>query len=301
MINAVTKQGSNRVPRQRLRVLLRMPRSRRRAISSRRTTWPSPRPSSGSLAAPSAGRSCRTRPTSSSASSACSSTTTAPSAIPARPDLNQPATTETRVWNTLIRFDHQINANHTWAVRWLRESSPQYNQLIGAVTLAAAREESDLDQTIVGTLNSVLGTKVNILRVGFTQEDGRSRSRLPRCAAVAGWPWEATTPTAHGQPGGAPSVAGVPDLYRSAERHGAGTGEQLVPVRGHLLLVRAGLEDGDHEFKGGLQAYYVTADSVTDDNLNGTFTIPATGRTTRPTPDLARAAVDPRPERPEPR
>ena len=51
--------------------------------------------------------------------------------IPARPDLNQPATTETRVWNTLIRFDHQINANHTWAVRWLRESSPQFNQLIG--------------------------------------------------------------------------------------------------------------------------------------------------------------------------
>src|SRR5882724_10218261 len=24
-------------------------------------------------------------------------------------------------WNTLIRVDHQINKNHTWAVRWLRE------------------------------------------------------------------------------------------------------------------------------------------------------------------------------------
>ena len=44
--------------------------------------------------------------------------------IPARPELNQPATTQTRVWNTLIRFDHQISANHTWAVRWLREYSP---------------------------------------------------------------------------------------------------------------------------------------------------------------------------------
>jgi len=24
-------------------------------------------------------------------------------------------------WNTLVRFDHQINGAHTWAVRWLRE------------------------------------------------------------------------------------------------------------------------------------------------------------------------------------
>ena len=29
-------------------------------------------------------------------------------------------------WNTLIRFDHQINSNHTWAVRWLREWAPQW-------------------------------------------------------------------------------------------------------------------------------------------------------------------------------
>jgi len=34
---------------------------------------------------------------------------------------------------------------------------------------------------------------------------------------------------------------------------------------------------GDHEFKAGLQYQYVTADSVTDDNLNGTFTIPGNG------------------------
>ena len=102
-------------------------------------------------------------------------TATTPSTSRRGPSSTPPGHDETRVWNTLVRFDHQINANHTWDVRWLREYSPQYNQIIArtaAVTLAAAREEDDLDQTVVGTLNSVLGnTKVNTLRVAFTQED----------------------------------------------------------------------------------------------------------------------------------
>ena len=97
--------------------------------------------------------------------------------MPARPDFNTTTVTETRVWNTIARFDHQVNSNHTWGVRWLREDSPQYNQIINpaatnAATLAAAREENDVDQTVVTSLNSVLGnTRVNTLRVGWTQED----------------------------------------------------------------------------------------------------------------------------------
>jgi Carboxypeptidase regulatory-like domain/TonB-dependent Receptor Plug Domain len=95
--------------------------------------------------------------------------------IPARPDFNGTTTEQTRVWNTMIRGDHQINQNHTWGVRWLREDSPQFNQVIpaaNAVTLEASREEQDVDQTIVGSLNSVLGnSRVNTLRVAWTQED----------------------------------------------------------------------------------------------------------------------------------
>ena len=41
--------------------------------------------------------------------------------VPARPEFNATTTEQTRVWNTLVRGDHQINANHTWGVRWLRE------------------------------------------------------------------------------------------------------------------------------------------------------------------------------------
>ena len=92
--------------------------------------------------------------------------------IPTRPEFNATTTEQTRVWNTVVRFDHQLNASNTWAVRWLREESPQYNQVIGDVTLDAAREEFDVDQTVVGTLSSVLGSsKVNTVRLAWTRED----------------------------------------------------------------------------------------------------------------------------------
>jgi hypothetical protein len=40
------------------------------------------------------------------------------------------------------------------------------------VTLNAAREESDVDQTTVGSLNSVLGnSRLNTVRVAFTREN----------------------------------------------------------------------------------------------------------------------------------
>src|SRR5262245_7479861 len=48
--------------------------------------------------------------------------------IPARPDLNYATVTETRVWDTVYRVDHQINANHSWSARWITEWSPQRNQ-----------------------------------------------------------------------------------------------------------------------------------------------------------------------------
>src|SRR4029079_6866812 len=75
--------------------------------------------------------------------------------IPARPEFNGTEITKDRVWNTIVRGDHQVNNNTTYSVRWLRESSPQVNQIIGAVTPAAAREESDVDQTLSVNLNQV--------------------------------------------------------------------------------------------------------------------------------------------------
>ena len=77
----------------------------------------------------------------------------------------------TRNWNTFIRFDNQINAGNTWGVRWLRENSPQPKQLNEIWTASRTAEETDVDQTFVGTLSSVIGsTKVNTLRISYTSE-----------------------------------------------------------------------------------------------------------------------------------
>jgi len=93
--------------------------------------------------------------------------------IPARPELNFTDFTHDNVWNWMVRVDHQINANNTWAVRWLRESSPQTNQFPGTNwTHARAEQENDVDWTVVGTLNSVIAnTRVNTLKLSYTHED----------------------------------------------------------------------------------------------------------------------------------
>jgi Carboxypeptidase regulatory-like domain/TonB dependent receptor/TonB-dependent Receptor Plug Domain len=93
--------------------------------------------------------------------------------ISARPELSFTADTHDDVWNWMIRADHQINANNTWAVRWLRESSPQTNQLVQTnYTRSRAEEEQDVDWTMVGTLNSVIASsKVNTFRASYTHED----------------------------------------------------------------------------------------------------------------------------------
>jgi len=102
--------------------------------------------------------------------------------IPARPDLSTSDIERVRVWNTLLRFDHQINASNTWGIRWLRETSPQFNQY-DATNWGPGRQqqESDVDWTLVGTLSSVLGsTKVNTFRLSGTSEDVFFGN--PRCA-----------------------------------------------------------------------------------------------------------------------
>jgi hypothetical protein len=176
---------------------------------------------------------------------------------PARPEFNATTTERTRVWNTVARADHQLTPNQTWGVRWLRESSPQFNQVIGDVTLDAAREESDVDQTIVGTLNSVLGnTRVNTLRLAWTQEDvafanpcfntnGRIQANcLPTLAFETFTTQQSTV-----------AQARVNDAYQIED-----TFSWFVPGR-----------RGDHDIKAGIQLQYSQSENDTQDNLNGTF------------------------------
>lgn len=102
--------------------------------------------------------------------------------VPGRRDLDRNDVERVRVWNTLLRFDNQINANHTWGLRHLRESSPQFNQYDDTNWgPGRQQQETDVDWTLVGTLSSVIGsTRVNTFRVSGTSEDVFFGN--PRCA-----------------------------------------------------------------------------------------------------------------------
>ena len=182
--------------------------------------------------------------------------------IPAQPQYNTTTTTQTRVWNSVIRFDNQLNANNTWGVRWLREDSPQLNQVINPsttnlATLEAAREEADVDQTVVGTFNSVLSnTRFNTLRVGWTQEDvafanpcfnnnGRNQAA---CAPTLSFQTYTTQQSSVAQ-------SRVNDAFQIED-----TMSWFIPGRG-----------GDHDVKLGVQWQHSESLSLTQDNLNGTF------------------------------
>jgi hypothetical protein len=182
--------------------------------------------------------------------------------IPARPEFNATDTEETRVWNTVSRFDHQVNADHTWGVRWLREYSPQFNQLIatasGPVTLDASREEDDLDQTVVTSLNSTLGnTRFNSLKLGWTQEDV---SFANPCFNGNGRDQAACAPTLNFQ------------TFTTQQNGTAQTRvNDAIQIEDTLTWFKAGL-GGDHTFKAGFQAQYAQSKNETQDNLNGSFT-----------------------------
>ncbi len=88
----------------------------------------------------------------------------------------------------------QPTQKHQISVRYLRENSPQLNQIVPVgtrpVSLAASREEADVDQTTVGSWTyNLTSTLLNDLRLSFTREDvafanpgfnsGTTQSELP--------------------------------------------------------------------------------------------------------------------------
>ncbi|HEX6976677.1 MAG TPA: carboxypeptidase regulatory-like domain-containing protein [Vicinamibacterales bacterium] len=177
--------------------------------------------------------------------------------IPARPDLNGTQITKDRVWNTIIRGDHQVSNNMTYSVRWLREASPQTNQIIGAVTPAAAREESDVDQTLSFNINNVLSnTKVSTLRLTWTRENvafanncfntnGRDMTKCPVTLAFQDYTDQQDNT----------AQARINDGIQAEE-----TFAWFLPGK-----------KGDHDLKLGFQYEYSGASNSNQGNMNGTF------------------------------
>jgi Carboxypeptidase regulatory-like domain/TonB dependent receptor-like, beta-barrel len=178
--------------------------------------------------------------------------------IPARPEFNGTQVTQDRVWNTIVRGDHQLNSNNTYSIRYLREASPQLNQIIGAVTPAAAREESDVDQTLSGTVNSVLSsTKVNTLRTTWTRENVAFANH---CFNTNGRDLSKCEPTLAFQT--------FTDQQDNTAQARIDDAIQLDETLAWFLPNR----HGDHDIKFGAQYEYTGALNLNQGNLNGTFT-----------------------------
>ncbi len=177
--------------------------------------------------------------------------------IPARPEFNGTQQTQDRVWNTIVRGDHQVNNTNSYSVRWLREASPQKNQIIGSVTPAAAREESDVDQTVSASLNTVLsGTKVNTFRLTWTRENvtfanncfntnGRDLSQCPVTLAYQDFT----------------------DQQDNTAQARINDGIQAENTLAWFIPTKS----GDHDVKFGVQYSYSAAFNTNQGNLNGTF------------------------------
>jgi hypothetical protein len=181
--------------------------------------------------------------------------------FPTRPDLNDQQTTRDRVWNTIVRGDHQLSPGQTYNVRWLREQSPQLNQIVPTGTVfptgRAAREESDVDQSVAVSLNSVLtNTKVNTLRVTWTRENvtfgnacyNQNARDLSACA---------------------PTLA-FQNFTDQQDNTGQFRINDGIAFDDTLAWFLPG-KRGDHDIKVGVQYAYSGAINENHGNLNGTF------------------------------
>lgn len=175
--------------------------------------------------------------------------------IPARPEFNTTTTEQTRALNTTVRFDTQPSERHQISVRWLRENSPQLNQIIGNVTLDAAREENDVDQTVVGSWTATLTPRLlNDMRINFTRENvnfanpgfnsGKSMAELPPTLVFPSFTAQQSN-VAQGR---------INNSYRFADT---------------VNWIRS-----SHSFKFGVEYNYVSADNFNEGLLNGQFIFP---------------------------
>jgi hypothetical protein len=180
------------------------------------------------------------------------------SVFTSRPDRNFAISQDTDVWNYMLRADHQLSPTQTYSVRWLYESSPQNPQFNPGNTIDSLREETDIDQTVVGQLSSVFGnTKFNTMRVSWTMED-INRSN-PQYFANGQKQWELPATQ---------SYLTFIDVQNPA-------GEQRINNAWHVEDTFSWFlpgHRGDHDLKFGTQFQVINHRFNDQTNMNGTFT-----------------------------
>ena len=87
-----------------------------------------------------------------------------------RPELSWSSPERWRALNTMYRVDHQVNGNNSWALRYMRETSPEDNRIGNRAELSSV-DSTDDEYMFVGSYTSVIGNNVvNTVRVTRTHE-----------------------------------------------------------------------------------------------------------------------------------
>ena len=182
--------------------------------------------------------------------------------FPTRPSLDYSTIEERSSWNTLIRVDHQLNASHTWAIRYLRESAPQFPTGFGdRTTLESLQDETDLDETAVGTLTSVLGnSRVNTLRLARTWEHWWQGNP---CTRALGFERD-------GPMSGCPPQLDYLSFLTQASTTAQGPWDSNWQLEDDYSWFIPGRK-GDHELKFGVRYNLTELRRVSQINQNGTF------------------------------
>jgi hypothetical protein len=189
-----------------------------------------------------------------------------------RPALDFAIAEDRSDWNTLIRFDHQITKNHTWAVRWLREWAPQWYTIGTRQTLESYQDETDLDQTAVGTLTSVLGnSRVNTVRVARTWEHWWHGNACFRTqGSQGGQAGFVFKQEAQGNQALCPPQLDYISFLTQASTESQGPWDSNYQIEDDFSWFVPG-KKGDHDIKIGARYNYTELRRVSQVNSNGTF------------------------------
>jgi hypothetical protein len=198
--------------------------------------------------------------------------------FPTRSDLTFSRAEDRTDFNTLIRFDHQINANHTWAVRWLREWAPQFFTFPNRSTLQSYQDETDLDQTAVGTLTSVLSnSRVNTLRVARTWEHWWHGNECFRAQGTKGGKEGFVFgDEAAGNQALCPPQLSYVNFLAQASTESQGPWDSNYQIEDDYSWFLPN-KKGEHDMKFGFRYNYTELRRVSQVNMNGTFTFSTSG------------------------
>ena len=162
-----------------------------------------------------------------------------------------------KLWNHMVRVDHQVNASNTWTGRYMVEYSPTYQRVAGRWTLASRDQEFDIDRSTGGSWNTVFGnTRFNQVRVGYTHEkNGFTAPEVQKGVPLADLPPTLSMLTfTDGTRNGA--LFRIDNAYEVTE-----TFSQYVPQ----------WAGGDHDLKAGVQYIYSAIELPDQTDMNGRF------------------------------